>query len=330
MRRGARWVVTGLLLAALCGCAWLCGRADKPTPPAAPREGVSPVYAASMVGSDVVRLLAVRSWKDPGLEQKEAEYMAKIRRCCAVLGIAPEFGGDILSDYETRIESQWGPECGAAYRLGVGLFLAQPLVTARGRRGVDREIVVYTARLRRDLKALGLDKKFGPPLASVMANEKASTPAVIRGLKEISAAIDRDLKTCDIRRTLAVLPVFGAGGERSDITDRLDHLFTNTPVWRTVERRRLRAALAEAGLQAQAIFDGRSAVKLGQLVGARYLVFGRVRRRPSGQYCLVVPLISTQTGVRLASGMLESPTPDFPTAQLKALVQFLSESALAR
>jgi TolB-like protein len=118
----------------------------------------------------------------------------------------------------------------------------------------------------------------------------------------------------DSRPGVAVLP-FAHGGSfgqgREDITALevglqqlfIEELALNTNM-RLVERTRLRELLAEQDLAAQGRVDAGTAARLGQLVGARYVVTGSYLET-DGRFYLGARIVDGETGELLKAERLE-------------------------
>jgi TolB-like protein len=118
----------------------------------------------------------------------------------------------------------------------------------------------------------------------------------------------------DSRPGVAVL-LFSHGGSfgqgREDITALevglqqlfIEELALNTNL-RLVERTRLRELIAEQDLAAEGRVDARTAARLGQLVGARYVVTGSYLET-GGRFHLGARIVDSETGELLKADRLE-------------------------
>ena len=109
-----------------------------------------------------------------------------------------------------------------------------------------------------------------------------------------------------LRPTLAVLYFDYEGRNeelqvlRKGIAELMITNLSELPGVRVVERLRLEAVLAEHKLQRKIKLDRNSAVRLGKLLGAKYLVWGSYFNA-LGSLCLTAKVVETETGQTLPS-----------------------------
>lgn len=75
-----------------------------------------------------------------------------------------------------------------------------------------------------------------------------------------------------------------SAGDARTVTERIRTALVDYNLFEVVEREKFKEIIAEQGQQLSGCFDDECVVKMGRMVGARYMVAGRVNRSTSGFY----------------------------------------------
>lgn len=103
---------------------------------------------------------------------------------------------------------------------------------------------------------------------------------------------------------------------RKGLADLIGNHLVAAPTIQVVERERLQEVLAELDLQQTRRMDSASAVRVGKLLGARYLVFGSYFQL-NGALSATSRVVEVETGKVLYAVSGLGPPDDFLTVQLK-------------
>lgn len=140
----------------------------------------------------------------------------------------------------------------------------------------------------------------------------AESSAISKEFDKIAQALSDDFraKFPDEKEVpLAILPfnttkALARRGIGFAVSDLLSQHFMKAPVFVLVERAALNKVIEEQRLHATGAIDSASAVRIGRLIGARFLILGRVEKL-AGRYHVTARMIDTESGKVAALGYAE-------------------------
>jgi len=89
--------------------------------------------------------------------------------------------------------------------------------------------------------------------------------------------------------------------------------------YRVVERERIQALLVEQNLIKEKTIDPQTAVRLGRIIGAQYMIYGAFMKDPSGRYVLTAKSVNVETSA-ISNPMRVDTRGDDVLAMIDALV----------